>query len=61
MQITVSQIAQQPIFYMGYHSLDSLHTYFQDFAYRDQGRLRMANLNIADTSARTFAEYGLRA
>lgn len=39
---------------MGYHSLD-FFTYFQDFAYRDQGRLRMANGNIADSSAKTFA------
>ncbi|KAL8660636.1 MAG: hypothetical protein Q9202_006340 [Teloschistes flavicans] len=41
---------------MGYHSLESLHTYFQDFAYGHQGRFRMANINIADTPAKTFAE-----
>ena len=42
---------------MGYHSSDSWHAYFQDFAYTNQGRTRMANINIADLPAKTFAEY----
>ncbi|KAL8859336.1 MAG: hypothetical protein Q9178_004274 [Gyalolechia marmorata] len=41
---------------MGYHSLDSWHAYFQDFAYANQGRTRMANINVADLPAKTFAE-----
>lgn len=42
---------------MGYRSLDSWHAYFQDFAYINQGRTRMANINVADLPAKTFAEY----
>lgn len=50
-------VGRYSLIQMGYHSLVSLHTYFQDFAYRHQGRFRMANINIADTPAKTFAEY----
>lgn len=46
---------------MGFYSVNSFHTYFQDFAYRDQGRFRMANqINIADAPATTFAESVLK-
>ena len=41
---------------MGRYSTDDLHIHFRDFAYKHNGRLRMATLNIADTTAKTFAE-----
>lgn len=42
---------------MGHYSLDHLHIRYCDFAYKPNGPFRMANANIGDATARTFAEY----
>ena len=41
---------------MGHYVGDTLHILFRDFAYEHNGSLRMANTNIGDTTAKTFAE-----
>jgi len=35
---------------------DSLHVHYHDFAYTPNGPFRMAGGNIADVTAKTFAE-----
>ena len=42
---------------MGELAPDALHVYYCDFAYEPRGPFRMASVNIADASAKTFAEY----
>lgn len=41
---------------MGHFGFDSLHILFRDFAYEHKGYFRMANPNIGDATAKTFAE-----
>ena len=41
---------------MGHYDSDSLHILFRDFAYKHNGSFRMANTNIGDATAKTFAE-----
>jgi len=41
---------------MGHYSLDHLHIRYCDFAYKPNGPFRMANTNIGDATAKTFAE-----
>ncbi|MCJ1316798.1 hypothetical protein MMC15_002119 [Xylographa vitiligo] len=41
---------------MGELAPDTLHVYYCDFAYEPRGPFRMASVNIADASAKTFAE-----